>query len=142
MYNEKWKDQGGYAKLQPFKSSCVEDPVSGDDTDKENDNDSDVSTPKPKRQKREGSQPFVLVLCTPLMARAHACLPQAAEIAYCDATSSLDRFNTALFIISTSHAAGGIPLAVLMTSDEKLSTIYSALCIYAQGYPSFKCILW
>lgn len=136
VYNEKWKDQGGCAKLQPFKSSCVVDPVSGDDTDKENDNDSDVSTPKPKRQKRESSQPFVLALCTPLMARAHACLPQAAEIVYCDATSSLDRFNTALFIISTSHAAGGIPLAVLMTSDEKLSTIYSGLCMLKDILPS------
>ena len=120
LYNEKWKDHGGCAKLQPFKSSSLEDVVSGNDTDKENDNDSDVSIPKPKHQKRQCSQLFVLALCTPQMARAHAsqyiAMPPLHQIA-------------ALFILPTSHPAGGIPLAVQMTSDEKLSIIYSGLCM-------------
>ena len=61
------------------------------------------------------------------MARAHATIPQAAEIMFCDCTSSLDRFNTSLFILSTCHPAGGIPLGILMTSDEKEETIQAAL---------------
>ena len=123
VYNEKWKGQGGKAKFQPFTLGDDEN----NNTDEADSDDPEVSMPKPKRQKRERSQPFVLAVCTPLMARAHASLPQAAEIMFCDATSSLDRFNTALFILSTCHPAGGIPLAVLMTSDEKLPTIHSGL---------------
>ena len=61
------------------------------------------------------------------MARAHANIPQAAEIMFCDCTSSLDQFNTSLFILSTCHPAGGIPLGTLMTSDEKEETIQAAL---------------
>ena len=61
------------------------------------------------------------------MARVHATIPQAAEIMFCDCRSSLDRFNTSLFILSTCHPAGGIPLGILITSDEKEETIQAAL---------------
>ena len=47
--------------------------------------------------------------CTPLMAIAHAPIPQAAEIMFCDCTSSLDQFNITKFI-STCH---GILLGIL-----------------------------
>ena len=58
LYNEKWKDHGGCAKLQPFKSSSLDDDDAAggnttDDSDKENDCDSDTPKPKPKRRKRE-----------------------------------------------------------------------------------------
>ena len=45
-------------------------------SDKENDRDSDTSTPKAKSQKST----FCFSPLYSLMARAHACLPQAAEI--------------------------------------------------------------
>ena len=38
------------------------------------------------------------------------------EIMFCDCTSFLDRFNTSLFILSTCHPAGGIPLWILQNS--------------------------
>ena len=85
VYNEKWKGQGGKAKFQPFTLGDDEN----NNTDEADSDDPEVSMPKPKRQKRERSQPFVLAVCTRLMARAHASLPQAAEIMFCDATSSL-----------------------------------------------------
>lgn len=35
----------------------------------------------------------------------------------------MDRYNTALFILSTCHTAGGLPLGVVMISDEKVDSI-------------------
>ena len=57
------------------------------------------------------------------MARVHQYIPQAGEIAYIDSTSSLDRYNLSMFVISTSNSGGGLPLGVLITSDEKASTL-------------------
>ena len=65
-----------------------------------------------------GVQPLVLAVCTPLMARAHRLVRQAGELVYCDATASLDKYNSPTFIISTSSSAGGIPLGVVITSGE------------------------
>ena len=95
----------------------------------------DEAGPKAKRPKRERHEPLILAICTPLMARAHATIPQAAEIMFCDCTSSLDRFNTSLFILSTCHPAGGIPLGILMTSDEKEETIQAALQCLEMFFP-------
>jgi hypothetical protein len=61
---------------------------------------------------------FVLAICTPLLARVHEHVMQSAELVFCDATSSLDRNNFSLFILSTAHPAGGLPLGVVVTSDE------------------------
>ena len=76
-----------------------------------------------------------IAVCTPLMARAHANIPQSAEILFCDSTSSLDRFNTSLFILSTCHPAGGIPLGIVLTSDEKEETITAALHLLLEILP-------
>ena len=46
---------------------------------------------------------------------------------FCDATSSLDRFNTSTFIISTSTPTSGIPLGVIIASDEQESTVHRGL---------------
>ena len=60
-----------------------------------------------------------VAICTPLMDRVHENIPQACEIAFIDSTSSLDHYNISMFVISTSHFGGGLPLGVLITSDEK-----------------------
>ena len=39
---------------------------------------------------------------------------------FCDATASLDRLNTPIFIISAATAAGAVPLAVVMTSEDNI----------------------
>lgn len=119
VYNETWGEYGGKVKLQRFATSTV-----SDTDDKETQDD---VPPKVKRPKGARCEPLILVICTPLMARAHATIPQSAEIMFCDCTSSLDRFNTSLFILSTCHPAEGIPLGILMTSDEKEETIQAAL---------------
>ena len=55
---------------------------------------------------------------------------------FCYSTSSLDRFNTTMFIKSTTTPASGVPLAVALTSDEKEETIYKALEIIKEVIPS------
>ena len=93
---------------------------SNDDTD---DCDEITEEPKTKRKRRhnckETSKPFILALCTPLMARVHSNVVQSSEMVFCDSTASLDRLNTSLFILSTSHPAGGLPLGVVLVSDER-----------------------
>ena len=84
---------------------------------------------KPKEVKQQTESPFVLAIVTPLMARVHKLVQQAGEMVFCDATASLDRLNTPVFIISAATAAGALPLAVLMTSREDVSTITEAFRI-------------
>ena len=107
-YNDKHQADGGHAFLRRY--------ISGDST----------ST----------SQPLVLAVCTPLMARAHQLIQQSGELVYCDSTSSLDRYNCPLFTISTSCSAGGIPLAVVITSSETEATITEALTVMKTVIPS------
>ena len=70
---------------------------------------------------------MILAVCTPLMFRVHENIWQADEMTFCNATSSLDRFNTLLLILSTSHPAGGLPLGVIITLDEQKETIRQQL---------------
>lgn len=63
------------------------------------------------------------------MARAHRNVLQAAEIVFFYSSSSLGRFNTSLFILSTTTAYSGIPLAVVATSDKTEATItWKVIC--------------
>ena len=113
-----FNESHGTAKLQWFMSandSCSED-------------DSNDEPPKPKKKKvSTKSQPFILAICTPLMKRVHENVRQSAEMAFCDSTASLDRHNTSMFILSTAHPAGGLPLGIVLTSDEKEKTISDGL---------------
>ena len=79
---------------------------------------------------------MIIAICTPLMSRVHQHVRQAAEMIFCDSTSSLDRFNSSLFILSTSYPAGGLPLAAMITSDEQESTIQQGLEMIKEVIPS------
>ena len=61
------------------------------------------------------------------MLRASEHIQQAGKMIFCDSTSTLDRLNTSMFIISTSTPASGVPLGVMITSDEQQSTIKGGL---------------
>ena len=54
MYNERWAEYGGKAKLQRFETSTVNDTDDGEDTE-------DEALPKAKRPKRERREPLILV---------------------------------------------------------------------------------
>ena len=86
---------------------------------------------------------MIIAICTPLMSRVHQSIQQSREMIFCDSTLSLDRFNTSLFVLSTSNAVGGLPLGVVITSDEEKGTISQGLdllkmilptnCFYGNG---------
>ena len=42
-----------------------------------------------------------------------------------------------MFVISTSHSGGGLPLGVLITSDEKASTLESSFACFCEMLPDF-----
>ena len=131
LYNEKYNSVGGKATLQFFDSMKPTD--EGEPSDGEA---SDCSeSGKPPKKRKYAIQLMIVTVCTPMMARAHQNLPQAAEIMYCDSTSILDRFNTSVFLFSTNHAGGSIPLGVALTSDEKESTLCSALSDLKKVWP-------
>jgi len=115
---------GGRASLQVFERYC-----------ESADCDSTQDEPKQKRRKLEGTKPMILTICTPLMMRASATIQQAGEMIFCDSTSTLDRLNTSMFILSTSTPASGVPLGVMVTSDEQQSTIKRGLEMLAELQP-------
>ena len=128
IYNSKFCAASGIAKLQCFQA----------DTDLDDSINSTNSEPPAKRQKKKRKthhQPLLIAICTPLMSRIHKHVQQAGEIVYCDATSSLDRFNTSLFTLSTSTAAGGLPLGVIISSDEQQENILEGLSILKSIIP-------
>ena len=54
-------------------------------------------------------------------------IQQAGELVFIDSSSSFDDYNNPMFVISTSSAAGGLPLGVVVTSGESSSIINSAM---------------
>ena len=131
-YNTCYNATGGKTKLQWF---CITNDSNDSDSDKE------VQSQRSKRRRKAAyAQPLILSLCTPLMARVHENVLQSAELIFCNSTALLDRFNTSLFIISTAHPAGGLPLGVMLTSDEKEETIVKGLEMLMDTLPSGRFI--
>ena len=54
-------------------------------------------------------------------------MQQSRDIAFVDATSSFDRQNNSIFLLSTVMPAGAVPLGVIVTSDEREETITTGL---------------
>ena len=70
---------------------------------------------------------MIVAIRTPLMSWVHQFIQQAGEMVFCDSTSTLDRFNTSLFVLTTSHECGGLPLGAIITSDEQEKTVTQGL---------------
>jgi len=76
------------------------------------------------------------------MSRVHQFIQQAGEMVFCDSSSTLDGFNTSLFVLPTSHACGGLPLGAFITSDEQEETIVQGLQLIQNVLPKeafYKC---
>ena len=129
MYNQANANSGGKAYVQVYDVG----------SDEETESDSDfIKPPKTKQKKlvkKRHSQPLIITACTPLMARVHENIQQSGEMIFCDSTSCLEKYNCSLFIISTSSSAGGLPLGVTITSDEKQLTIKAAFQQLLQVVP-------
>ncbi|CAG8691915.1 19659_t:CDS:2, partial [Cetraspora pellucida] len=86
-------------------------------------------------EKEDPGQPLILVILTNLMICCYE-LQEAGELVYMDTTAGLDILNTPLIILSTSTPVGGLPLAVILTSDESTNTFTKALDILKHMIPS------
>ena len=122
-YNVQYQAQNGKAILQWYETQTD---VHSTDCDNSN-NEPCLPPPKKRRKKKLTNKPMILAIRTPLKARAHQHVCQAGELLFCDSTSSMDRFNTSVFVLSTHSVASGIPLGVLLTSDEREETILNGL---------------
>lgn len=76
---------------------------------------------------------YVLLSCQEHMSR-YIC--QAGELVFCDSSSSMDRFNTSVFILSTHSVSSGIPLGVILTSDEREQTVLTGLELLKSVIPN------
>ena len=73
---------------------------------------------------------LIVAVCTPLMKRVHRMVKHSGELVFVDAGGNMDRQNTRVFLLLTHSAAGGLPLGVLLVSNEQCSTVTSALRLY------------
>ena len=69
------------------------------------------------------------------MLRVYEHIQQAGEMIFCDSMSSLDRFNTSLFILSNSHPTGGMPLVVIITLYEQQETLVDSFHLLKDVLP-------
>ena len=69
------------------------------------------------------------------MSRVHENIHQSKELIFVDSSSSFDDFNNPMFVVSTSSAAGGLPLGVVVTSGESSSVVYQAMCALKRLFP-------
>ena len=60
------------------------------------------------------------------MYHAHKYIQQSSELAFMDATSSLDHFSCPTYILNTGSVAGAVPLRMFVVSNETASTIITA----------------
>lgn len=71
-------------------------------------------------------KPLIISICTPMMPRVHK-LRQAGEMAFMDASGSLDRHNNPVYFMCTHHPSGALPLAVWIPSSQSEATLKSCL---------------
>ena len=80
-------------------------------------------------------KPLILAIVTPLMSRVHS-LPQASEMAFLNASSSLDRYNNRVFFLCTHHPTGSLPLAVWISSDGSSDTNNKSMAMLKSVLPN------
>ena len=69
------------------------------------------------------------------MARVHKHIRQAKELVFIDSSSSFEDFNNPMFVTTTSSAAGGLPLGIVVTSGESANIIYRAMTVLMGLFP-------
>ena len=63
------------------------------------------------------------------MSRVHHYILQSKELVFIDASSSFEDFNNPLFVMSTSSAAGGLPLGIVAVSAESADVIHKGMML-------------
>ncbi|KAE9526668.1 hypothetical protein AGLY_013316 [Aphis glycines] len=77
-------------------------------------------------------QPFVILIITPIMKRAHD-LPLSKDIVFVDSTSSCDPENHCITFLLTPCAAGAAPLGVIISKDQSEASYSSGFNLIKQN---------
>lgn len=70
---------------------------------------------------------YFIILCTPIMLRAHESLVQTSELVMVDAAGGMDRQRHRIYFFVTPTAAGGVPVNLIITDSEKEEVFYAAV---------------
>ncbi|XP_022109708.1 uncharacterized protein LOC110989545 [Acanthaster planci] len=73
------------------------------------------------------SNHLVMAIVTPLMKRTHALIKYAGEMVFMDASGTMSRHNTQVFMMMTPSFAGGLPLGAFITTGDSKQLIQSAI---------------
>ena len=71
------------------------------------------------------------------MKRVHKDVPQSGKLVFNDATSKTEEHNSKVFIMCTHSVAGALPLSILITSDERESTLKQDFEMFRSCLPDF-----
>ena len=75
-------------------------------------------------QLQEGDEtPLIIAIVSPLMKRVHKEIPQCEELVFIDSTSNTEEHSLKAFMMCTQSVAGALQCGILITSDEKESTL-------------------
>ena len=84
---------------------------------------------------KKGNFILAIALVTPLMARSHTMICSSGEQVFIDGTSNLEELHLHLFLLRTHSPAGGLPLGVIITSDEMQATLEMAFSLSKDCLP-------
>jgi hypothetical protein len=64
------------------------------------------------------------------MKRIHKHIEQSGELVFVDSTSNTEAHNLNIFLLCTHSVAGALPCGLLITSDEKESTLIKGFTMH------------
>ena len=74
---------------------------------------------------------------SPLMKRVHKEVAQCGELVFVDSTSKTEEHNLKVFMMCTHSVAGALPCGLLITSDEKESTLKQGFMMLKSSLPEY-----
>eukprot|EP00057_Strongylocentrotus_purpuratus_P026365 XP_011680839.1 PREDICTED: uncharacterized protein LOC753067 [Strongylocentrotus purpuratus] len=76
---------------------------------------------------RSSTGELIIGICTPLMQRVHTLMTHSSKLVFIDSTGNVDRHGSRVFLLLTHSSSGGLPLGVIITSNEQERTIVEGL---------------
>ena len=61
---------------------------------------------------------------------------QSGELAFLDSSSNMEEHNLRVFVFCTHSVAGALPLGILITSDERTTTLVSGFALLRDCLPA------
>lgn len=78
----------------------------------------------------------VVAICTPFMKRVHTCIAESGDVLLINSFWSCDDKNLKIFVLLCHSVERGLPLGVIITSEETQSTISAGLWLLKTLIPS------